>query len=93
MNSNKHLSDELRDLAARVDKYENQTIQYIHDHFVRPLQECRIYTKIEVAEMLKVSAPYVSKLTKTGVLKTTADGRITQYHLREYLTNSSSNSE
>ena len=92
-NSKKRLSEELRELAGRVDVMENQTIQYIHDNFVRPLQECRTYSKSEVAEMMAVSPPYVSKLTKSGVLKTTADGRVTQYHLREYLTNLSSNSE
>jgi len=85
MNKIKRFSDELRDIADRMDDYENYIIQYVHDHFIRPLQECRIYTKNEVAEKLHVSPSYVSKLIKTGMLQTTADGRITHYHLREYI--------
>jgi hypothetical protein len=92
MSIKKRFSDELRELADRMDNNDNYIIQYIHDHFIRPLQECRIYTKNEVAEKLEVSASYVSKLTKSGALKTTIDGRITHYHLREYLTNSPNHS-
>jgi excisionase family DNA binding protein len=88
MESQNRFSEELREIADRMEVNDNYIIKYLHDHFLRPLQECRILSKNEVAEMLKVSASYVSKLTKNGVLKTTADGRVTEFHLREYLTNS-----
>ena len=86
MNTKKCYSDELREMADRMDSSDNHVIQYIHDHFIRPLQESRIFTNNEIAEQLHVSPSQVTKLIRTGKMPTTADGRITEYHLWQYLT-------
>ena len=85
MNTITRLSDALRLIADLMDTEENHTIHYFHEHYAQPLQQCRIFTNSEVAEMLNVSASQVTKLIKTGKLKTTEDGRVTEYHLRMYL--------
>ena len=85
MNTITRISDVLRVIADIMDKEENHTIHYIEEHFAQPLQQCRILSNSEVAEMLKISLSQVSKLIKTGKLKTTVDRRVTEYHLRRYL--------
>ena len=86
MSNLKRLSDELRELADRMDNHDSHIIRYIHDHFLRPLQECQLFTKTEIAELLNVSSSQVTKLIKTGKLHTTADGRVSEYNVREYIT-------
>ena len=80
------ISDELRESADRMDKHEIHIIRYIHDRFIRPFQECQLFTKTEIAKLLNVSLSQVTKLIKTGKLATTADGRVSEYNVREYIT-------
>ena len=86
MSKSIRISDELRELADRMDKHEIHIIRYIHDHFIRPFQECQLFTKTEIAKQLNVSLSQVTKLIKTGKLLTAADGRVSEYNVREYIT-------
>lgn len=90
------LSKVLRELANELEqdntKKEDsnnsvEMIQTIHETFFRPLSESRILKNIEVAERLNVSPATVTNLINSGSIETTADGRITEYHLWKYLRN------
>ena len=71
---------------AMLETHRQILRKEIHDQYIRPLQEARVLKKVLVAEMLDVSPATVTNLIDTEVLQTTADGRVTEFHLREYLT-------
>lgn len=94
--NNKNLSKVLRELANELEQEEvkkedsnnsAEMIQTIHETFFKPLSESRILKNIEVAERLNVSPATVTNLINSGSIETTADGRITEYHLWKYLRN------
>lgn len=94
--SKANLSRVLREIANELEegeekeKQQNSTeevIQTIHDTFFKPLSESRVLKNIEVAERLNVSPATVTNLINSGSIETTADGRISEYHLWKYLRN------
>ena len=57
-------------------------LQKMNERYVQPLQESKILKNVEVAKRLDVSPSTVTIL----IDMTTADGRVTEYHLWQYLT-------
>lgn len=85
----RELANELEQDNAKKEDSNNsaEMIQTIHETFFKPLSESRILKNIEVAERLNVSPATVTNLVSSGCIETTADGRITEYHLWKYLRN------
>lgn len=90
------LSDRLRTIANEMDNHSEgapvqiteDMIEKFHKDFIRPIMESRILKLREVARMLHVSPSTVGALIDNNFLPTTADGKITEYHLWLYLSNS-----
>ena len=85
----REIANELEEVEKKEEQQSNneEVIQTIHDTFFKPLSESRILKNIEVAERLNVSPATVTNLISSGSIETTADGRITEYHLWKYLRN------
>jgi len=82
----KSINELLNLVANEIAKNNEWVLQELHDRYVRPLQESEILKKNEVAKRLGVCSSTVANLIETGVLQSTADGRVTEFHLREYIT-------
>ena len=71
--------------TERIDEHDRWIVQTLHDSYVRPLQESVVLKKVDVAKRLQISPSTVTQLIDTGRLETTADGRVTEYNLWQYL--------
>jgi len=69
-----------------LQSFVEALLQTLNDRYVQPLQASKILKNVEVAKRLDVSPSTVTILIDTGRLPTTADGRVTEYHLWQYLT-------
>ena len=70
--------------AEMLVEHDEWLVQTLHDQYVKPLQESVVLKKVDVAKRLNISPSTVTQLIDTGRLATTADGRVTEYHLWQY---------
>jgi len=66
---------------------ENIVIQAMERKEAKSLVSDEVHTINQVANRLKMAHATIKKLVKTGQLKATADGKITEKALNEYLGN------
>lgn len=92
----KQFSNQLRAIADEMDRchladspapLSDEMIEKVHETFIRPIMESRILKNNEVARKLHVSPSTVAALINAKKLTTTVDGKVTEYHLRLYLSN------
>jgi hypothetical protein len=70
---------EAEDLASMIRKVIRE------ENKANDLRKC--YTVNEVATQLKLAHGTVKKMLERKLIGSTADGHITEYHLKEYLNN------
>jgi hypothetical protein len=83
---NRSMADAVKKIITDVmDEQNERIIRAIHDRYIRPVQEATVMRKVDVARRLNVSNSTVTQLIDTNALKSTADGRVTEYHLWQYI--------
>ena len=91
-----NLPDKLRDIADQLERQSRNEVetglsdemkQFIQTNYIRPIQESRILKNSEIAKILHLSPTTVGTMVKKGIIDSTPDGKITEYHLWKYLTN------
>ena len=79
-----------KEIAQNNEKLLQSFVQslfnMLNERYFKPLHESRILKNKEVAKRLNVCPATVTQLIDTGKLSTTADGRVTEYHLLRYIT-------
>jgi excisionase family DNA binding protein len=80
-----------KNVAAEMDELCEKICRMFYDMYIRPGQEATVMRKADVAKRLNVSGSTVTQMIDSNALKSTKDGRVTEYHLWQYLTDDGKN--
>jgi len=88
----KEMTNVITKTVAEVMNEKNEQIARLtFDMYIRPVQESTLLKKVDVAKRLNVSPSTVTQLIDSNALKSTADGRVSEFHLWQYITNDGKN--
>ena len=78
-------------IAEVIEEKNEKTVRLIHDRYIRPVQESTLMRKVDVARRLNVSPSTVTQLIDCNALKSTSDGRVSEFSLWQYITDDGKN--